>query len=380
MLSRTNMADIDTTELSIERDYVPYSDEVEVIEPDETETFQKIAKVMGDAMHGGREKYGRSVRASHAKAHGLLKGELRVIEGLPEHLRQGLFADGGTFPVVVRLAHVPGEFLDDRKVSTPRGMSIKIFGVKGTMLPLHEGEVTQDFVLSTGTAFNAPGPKVFLTAISGVASTAPHLPTGLKGFVSDLSRLTNEGLNKLGANSANLDFFGHPFNHPLGEAYYSQAPLRYGNYIAKLSVRPDTPGLRELAKKDFEPQDENGLRTAVVDFFRTNQAEFEVGIQLCVDRDHMPIEDASVEWPETESPYLPVARLVLPVQDAYSESRQQFVNESLMFSPAHSLNAHRPLGGLNRARIYTYQVLGNDRRTENGVPAREPRSIDEMPQ
>jgi len=35
------------------------------------------------------------------------------------------------------LAHVPGEFLDDRRVSTPRGMSLKIIGVEGEMLPDH---------------------------------------------------------------------------------------------------------------------------------------------------------------------------------------------------------------------------------------------------
>src|SRR3712207_7790468 len=62
-------------------------------------------------------------------------------------------------PVVVRLSHVPGELLDDRKVSTPRGMAIKIFDADGPKIPGHEGEATHDFVLDTGKAFIVGGAK-----------------------------------------------------------------------------------------------------------------------------------------------------------------------------------------------------------------------------
>jgi hypothetical protein len=99
--------------------YVRYSDAVETIEPGEDETFDKIIRVMAKGGEVTRQRYGRSVRTSHAKAHGLLKGELQVLDGLPGELRQGLFATPRTYPVVVRLAHVPGELLDDRRVSTP---------------------------------------------------------------------------------------------------------------------------------------------------------------------------------------------------------------------------------------------------------------------
>jgi hypothetical protein len=41
----------------------------------------------------------------------------------------------------VRLAQVPGELLDDRKVSTPRGMALKIFDVEGEMPPGRQGDL-----------------------------------------------------------------------------------------------------------------------------------------------------------------------------------------------------------------------------------------------
>lgn len=246
--------------------FVRYTDEIETVDADEAETFEKIIEVMGKGGKITRERYGRSVRTSHAKAHGLLKGELQVVANLPDELRQGLFAQARTYPVIARLAHVPGEFLDDRKVSTPRGMALKILGVHGAMVPGHQGEVTQDFVLDTGKIFNASTAKVFLAAISATQAATP-IPEGVKSAVSAMSRGTNAMLNAVGLNSANLDFYGHPFNHPLTEEYFSQVPMRYGDYIAKLGVFPVSPGLTVLAAQTFEPRDENGLRTAVVEYF-----------------------------------------------------------------------------------------------------------------
>jgi hypothetical protein len=355
---------------------VRYRDDVEEVEPDEQETFDRIIEAMAAGGRITRERYGRSVRTSHAKAHGILKGELRVLENLPPELRQGLFAKARTYPVVARLSHVPGEFLDDRRVSTPRGMSLKIIGVEGEMLPGHKGEVTQDWVLDTGKVFIAPNAKVFLAQITATEMAMP-LPEGVKQAVSATSRVANAALNAVGLDSANLDFYGHPFNHPLAEAYYSQCAFRYGDYIAKLRVAPDMPRLRELLQAGFTPADEDGLRTAVVEYFRDNPAEYEVGIQLCTDLERMPMENANAEWPEDESPYRPVARLILPPQEAF-DARRQALDEELLFCPSHSLAAHRPLGSIMRARLKAYEIQGNARRQENGRPAKEPRSIAEL--
>jgi hypothetical protein len=359
-------------------DYLRYSDDVETVDPDEEKTFERIIAVMGKGGRITRERYGHAVRTSHAKAHGLLKGELRVLDNLPEPLRQGLFSAPRTYPVVVRLSHVPGELLDDRKVSTPRGMAMKIFDADGPKVAGHESENTHDFVLDTGKAFIAGGAKVFLAEITATEAATP-LPQAVKQAVSATSRATNAVLNAVGLNSATLDFYGHPKMHPLAEPYFTQAPIRYGYHVAKLGIFPDTSRLRALAEKALEIGDENSLRTAVVEFFRSSPAEFEVRIQLCTDLDAMPVEDASVEWPEDRSPYQPVARLVLPAQDAYSPARQACVEDALSFAPSHSLAAHRPLGSIMRARLKAYAVLGSARRRDNGKPVREPRSISEVP-
>ncbi len=156
-------------------------------------------------------------------------------------------------------------------------------------------------------------------------------------------------------------------------------PIRYGEYVAKLAVLPANPDLQALFEKKIELTDENGLRTAVVNYFRNHGATYNVGVQLCTDLDKMPIEDATVEWPEDLSPYRLVAKLVLPPQNAFDPARQKVVDYNVAYDPAHSLAAHRPLGSIMRARLAAYPALSKARHQENNEPILEPTSLDQIP-
>ena len=364
----------------MENQYVLYNPSVETITGDESQVVNDIIASMRRLNDRTKEMYGHNVRVSHGKSHGLAIGELTVMDNLPEYLAQGLFAQAGTHPVIVRLANVPGEITTDA-INTQRGFAFKILGVQGQMIAGHEGQTTQDFVLDSGTTyFPMPDSKAFLLQ-HRLMEHAPQFSTALKEVVSTVSRVTNEALKAIGTDSAKLDFFGDSLIHPMAEAYYSQAPIRYGKYIAKLEVVPVSAAQKDLANADVEidgDKDPNALRTATVGYLKNNDAEFEVRIQLCTDLEKMPVEDAGKEWSEDESPYLPVARIRLPKQDAYSEARQQYI-EGLSFSPAHSLEEHRPLGSIMRARLQAYPVLAMVRRQGNHQPEYEPTSIDQVP-
>lgn len=360
--------------------WVRYTPEVETLLEDEQKIMDEIIESMTRLSGRTREKLGHNVRVSHAKSHGLAVGELTVMDNLPYHLAQGLFIQGGTYPVIVRLANVPGEVLPDA-VNTERGFAFKILGVEGQKINGHEGQTTQDFVLDTGVNFPMPDAKAFLLQHKTVIEHLPKVPTFVKEAASAVARVTNEVLNKLGADSPKLDFFGDSRIHPLAEAYYTQSPLRYGDYIAKLAIVPVSAKQKELADDHVTVDsyhDENALRTATVNYLRENDAEFEVRIQLCTDLEKMPVEDANKDWSQEESPYVPVARIRLPKQEAYSEARQQYV-EALSFSPAHSLEAFRPLGSIMRARLQAYPAMAQLRRKANHEPMGEPASIDAVP-
>ena len=346
--------------------FVRYGPGVEVIEAGESDLFRRIADVMLAAREKTEARYDRPVRASHLKALGLLRATLTVPPDLAPELAQGLFAVPTDYDAVIRLSHVPAEFLDDRGASTPRGMAIKVFGVPGPMLPGHEGAATQDFVLDTGAAFNMPNARAFLAAITGT-EVATFLPERVKAGVSAAARAANKILNLAGADSLNLDFYGHPRLHPLGERYHSQAPIRWGDYLAKLAVVPAVAPPAEAGVPDAP----DGLREAVSGWLAANDAEYRLMVQLCTDLAQMPVENAHAIWPEEESPFREVGRLRITRQPAWTKARERAA-DALSFTPWHAMLAHRPLGQVMRARRYVYDVLSRAR----GASGPEPESAE----
>ncbi len=357
--------------------HLRYSDAVEKPDDDEQKTIDGIIKGMTEQSQTVEKRERHAVRASHAKSSACVIGELAVADALPTELAQGLFATSGTYPVAVRFAQGPGETLGDR-VSTHRGMAIKVFGVAGEKLPDHRDD-TQDFVLATGTTFPSGTAAGFLKD-GTVIGKSTGLPEVVKSAVSATARGFNKVLHAFGTESAKADFFGHPFGHPMAEAYFSQAPIRFGDYVAKLGAVPVAPEQLALVEWRLDPhQDEDGFRRAAVAYFRGQDAVYEIRAQLWADADRQPIEDASVDWPVAISPYQTVATLRLPRQDAYGPERVRTFDEVMTFRPAHSLAAHRPLGSVMRARLQVYRALSDFRHRENGVAAEEPTTIDRIP-
>lgn len=199
----------------------------------------------------------------------------------------------------------------------------------------------------------------------------------MKGAVSSIARAIT---SVTGGGSPKADFFGHPPTHPLSDAYYSQAPIRFGDYVAKVAAFPIAPEMTALAGKTLDVGDDSdAFRHAVVSFFRDHDVIFELRAQLWTDAETQPIEDTSVEWPQSESPYVTVATLTLPRQAAYSAERQRYFDDVMSFRPAHSLAAHRPLGSVMRARLQVYRALSDYRHRTNSASHEEPAGASGIP-
>ena len=273
----------------------------------------------------------------------------------------------------MRFSTLPGDILDD-SVSTPRGLSVKIIGVQGERLNGSEGDVTQDFVLVNGPAFGAPDPKTFLPVISLLAKTTDRvqwLKKILSAVMRQAQRLIVAVTGRPNVTVATLG--GQPETHILGETFYNQAPLRFGDYIAKISMAPISPELRGLGQSPLNVNGvPNGIREAVSEFFRTKGGVWELRAQLCTDLVSMPIEDAAAVWPEDESPYRAIGRIVVKPQTTWSEERASIVDDGMQFSPWHGLAVHRPLGGIMRARKEVYEAAKRFRAEKNGRVIEEP--------
>ena len=363
--------------MSGKTDYVRYTEGLETPAADEARVIEGIIASMTHESQIVARRDGQTVRASHAKSTGLAKGTLSVLPGLPAPYAQGLFATVRDHPVLMRFAQGPGERLSD-SVSTHRGVGIKVLDVDGPRLPGHD-DATQDFVLATGTAFAQSSAATFLTAIKGIEK-GTGMPQVVKRAVSATSRAVNAVYNAAGSDSPTFGFFGHARRNPLADAYFSQAALRHGDYVAKVGLFPVSPELVAIVDQTLDTgADDDAFRHAVVDHLRVHGARFELRVQLCTDTEAMPIEDASVPWPQDRSPYVSVAVIVVPPQDAYGPARRAYFDEVLSFQPAHALAAHRPLGSVMRARLRTYGALSAHRHARNGKRQAEPASIDQVP-
>ena len=359
--------------------YLRYSDSVEVPQQDEEATIAKIVESMSRMNRVAFDKHRHGVRDAHAKSHGILVGTLTVREGLPAHLRQGLFAEPRSYPVVARLSSAPGDLLSDR-IPTLRGMALKVLGVEGPkVLPEHREETTQDFLLVNQPVIPFGDVAAYLKAQKVLAQQAEASESS-QVVAAKLARGVDRVLEAVGVSHETVKAIGAPNHHLLGETFHSMAAMRFGEYIAKLSAAPLSEGVRRLTGQTFDASEHPSvLRDLVVAFFRENAAEYELRAQLCTDLARMPVEDASVRWPESESPQQAVATLHFPPQDAYSTARRIYADDVLSFNPWHCIEAHRPLGSLMRSRRQAYEASSRFRHEMNAQPRVEPRDISQIP-
>jgi hypothetical protein len=354
--------------------YVRYQEDLERPFPDEEELVRRIVGAMERANRQVAAKHRHGLRDAHAKSHGILAGELRIEPDLPAHLAQGLFAAPRTYPVIVRFSTSPGELRTDR-VPAPRGMAIKVIGVDGPRA-IEDGATTQDFLLVNHPTlpFGTVGAYIKLQKVL----ERQHRQSDLR---QRSTRLVARVLTRLRFPLPRIaEVLATPNHHILGETFHSMAALRYGDHVAKISAAPLSADVRALTGRPVGRRaGDSALRDLVADFFARHSAEYELRAQLCVDVDRMPIEDASVRWPEELSPHRRVAVLHLPAQDPYSDARRRYADDVLSFSPWHALEAHRPLGSIMRSRRMAYAGSSNFRHTVNGVQKREPSSIEELP-
>lgn len=351
---------------------VRYQAAFEHPEDDEAESIAELKKVFVGMATTVADKEGQAHRAVHAKGQALLRGELSVPEDLPQPFAEGLFAGPGKYETLVRFSSPPAEQLPDG-VSTPRAVALKILGVAGERVPESAGDGTQDFLMVNGPVFTRPGPRGFLKDARLLAATTEKAPRA-KELLSAVLRGGEALIEAVGGESAKLkNMGGQPRTHPLAETYFSQVPFLYGPYMAKFSLAPVSPAMISLEDETLDRGDDAQREAFRAFFAETGQApaEWDLCVQLCIDIDKMPIEDASVEWDASLSPYVAVARLVVPPQPAWDD-RSARLERELAFDPWHAIAAHRPIGAVNRARRAVMAASRDFRSRFNGCPIHEP--------
>lgn len=232
-----------------------------------------------------------------------------------------------------------------------RGVALKVLDVEGARLEGSEGDASQDVLTENGSAFGARTAKAILGGLRIVAKTTDRA-TWAKRALSAVLRAAEKGLGAVGGESATLKVLSGARNlHPLGETSFTQTAFRHGAFVGKQSLVPVSPSLTRLTGIAIDARGRpDAIREEMIASLPQAPAEWELRVQLSRDAEAMPVEDATVLWDEALSRFLAVARIRADPQPAWTDARAAAVDDAMRFSPWTSLEAHRPLGVINRVR------------------------------
>jgi hypothetical protein len=319
----------------------------------EAEITQQIKDQMARFTEG--EYHGRiAERAGNTKTYGVVRAEFLVREDVPAGLMQGIFARPDSYPAWIRFGG-PGPLSPpDVKDAGVMSIGIKLMEVPGEKL-LPDEKATQDFLGISCPTFTTPNilENVKLQRQIGKGTPVFYF---LNPFDSHYLDGMMQGL------------YARMNRSPLESRYWSCVPFLLGEGQAmKWSVRPCSD---RQTKIPWKPPDD-WLRQSMAQTLTETGAQFDFCVQVQTDPKRMPIEDASIEWPERLSPFVPVAKITIPAQEFRAPEQTIFARQ-LSYNPWHAIAEHRPLGNQNRARLVIYSELSRLRQSMNHEPHLEP--------
>jgi len=323
--------------------------------PGEAELIDKLILVL-EALIEKSYLTGTTYRDTHAKGHAAVLATFTVESDLPPELKVGLFAQPHSYPAWVRLSNLSPAPQPDAKKDL-RALSIKLMDVDGERLWQSEpGARTLDLILMSSQTFLAPNLQVFYDL--EVALLKGGLSVPLFFLTHPVVFLTIASSQKQTANLLQIPYWSQTA-YALGDRVVQYHLQPHQQATSTIPVKPASNFLRERLKEDLARQ----------------SAAFDFMVQLQTDPIRMPIENPMVAWNSDLSPYRKVATLRLPVQAFDSPAQVQFC-ETLSFNPWRTLPEHRPLGGINRARLRVYAAISRFRHHKNDVVPREPQPED----
>jgi len=301
----------------------------------------------------------RYLRDAHAKAHGCVKAEVQVLPDLAGELRQGVFNEPGkTWQATMRLSN-GNAYPQFDSIRDARGMAIKLLDVPGKQL-LHDQQSRgeQDFVM-----FNHP--NFFVSDVAEYRQNVAAQADGKKvmAFFPGWNPQTWQVRHLFIA----LATLSPAPESPTQTTYFSVSPYKFGEANAKFRVMPDPASCPTYTLPAQNQKLPNFLRNALNQQLSTDRmpACFVLQIQRQDPAKFMPIEDTSIEWQQSDAPFESVARIKVPAQDFDTPALNvQCDNQS--FNPWFGLEAHRPIGGINRLRKAVYEAVSEYRHSRNG--------------
>jgi hypothetical protein len=366
--------------------FVRYSPDLESIDPDIEDYMTRIIDFWEKAVQDSprREGTGQAVRGAHAKTFGVVRADVEIQGDVPAPYAQGIYSTPGRHGALIRLSSANNHLGPDAQLGPVLGFAMKIFDVEGHKLVDEEPDSTTfDLVLKNNPSFVANTARHYVVHEEITNDTGTYLARGKEGYrelLADL--LTGKGTFEQ-KDWAWEEMFAFvkaaqtPIQNPLLTPYWTMGAVRHGDYVAKLRVAPTAETSARAIHSELDITSAPDVFGPVLrDELIANAFEFDLQVQLCADLDAMPINDATIEWPEKLSPFVTVGRVRMPRQDIEAAADSALA-DGLAFNQWRVTDAHRPLGEIMQVRRI-YSTSARVRRLLNHQPQREPASADEV--
>lgn len=307
------------------------------------------------------------LRGTHPKTQGCVIGKFIVNENLPPHLAQGMFSGPGIYDMIMRYSSLTPKLVPD-SVPAPRGIGMKVFGVKGEKI-WGEDKDTQDWTFNNYPILELRTPKVTHEIADSLERNWDDLPT----FADEQSKRVDADVATWGSQL--------PRQHLYAMPQYSQSAYRYGDYVAKFGVFP-LGEKQKAAEKDSVKEDDkiNCLSQELRRFHMQNKVTYSFCVQLLQNLEEQPVEDIGIEWDSNKYPFEQVATLEFDPQDSWIPEFRVWFDDRITCNSWHGLKVHQPLGSTNRMRRVVYAESRKLRLKVNGYKDYvEPEGLQEVP-
>lgn len=320
---------------------------------------ERIQKMQAKAREMAQKKNPGAVlrRGFHAKGIGL-RGKFQVLSDIPKNLQVGFFQPDATYDALIRFSNARGEVLGDLG-KDQRGVAIRVKTNPTVNISPQDDRNIQDFLMTNTPISFARNPVQFIEVgeilLGGIPQVFPRLVEKY-GF--------KEARRILGVFLAPVISF-KPYQE---NTYWSRTSYKFGEYSVRYLIRPSAgmksssvgEQLSSVVRSLFRggEQKEFYLRERLRGALRDDEVRFDFCIQRFADEKRTPIEDAYIEWKESDSPPIPIATLVILKQDIDPQLQQEM--EHMAYNPWNTTE-FMPLGLINLARKKVYDASATNR-------------------
>ncbi len=369
------------------------------------------AKIRMDNLYKDKD---RALRDTHTKSHAAVKGILEIFdideEAIKRELnkrasltssqlnaisiKQGLLSLPKQYPVWLRFAN--GRFqVENDYVSDTRSMAVKVMGVEGERLEQSYESKTQDIIVHNSEFFFVKSIRDYYGFFSAVVesdeATKKWLFQHPRQFLALIKGTSQFPKSLLTQRYWSSSASALGLNPDFDASKTSLVPVEYPAVIkyafTPVSSKPphdrmpfqSRPGIPKLPFFDrakalgLDPnQPDNYYRDDLIQALAKPDAQYcwDFGIQFQTSP-KMSIEDTTITWKESESPFFTVGRLTVKHQIIDFDKQYDFC-ENLRFSPWNGLAVHRPVGCINRLRGVVYPVVAKYRYQKRDLVHQEP--------